>query len=96
VKRDLQPPLLTLRAEVLLARLAEEYMFAELFEAIVQSYAGENEARLRAMTAAHSHIETMSETLAARARLVRQEEITSEILELITGRLAGRAVASRR
>ena len=40
----------------LLARLAEEYMFAQLCEAIMLSFAAENEARMRAMIAARTNV----------------------------------------
>jgi len=75
-------PLLTLPPSVLLARLAEEYVFAELCEAVMQSFAAENEARLRVMMSAHTNVENRLDALTARARVVRQEEITNEIIEL--------------
>jgi F-type H+-transporting ATPase subunit gamma len=43
-------PLVTMPAATLLARLAQEYVFAHLCEAIMLSYAAENEARMRAMS----------------------------------------------
>ena len=84
------PPLTGLAPELLLAKLADEYVFAQLCEAIVLSFAAENEARLRAMTAAHRRVGDLTEELTGRSRRVRQEEITSEILELVAGRASGR------
>lgn len=81
-----QPPLVTLAPDILLARLAEEYIFAELCEAVVQSFAAENEARMRAMIAAKTNVETTLGDLVGRSRRLRQEEITSEILELSSAR----------
>lgn len=78
-------PLLTLPPQRLLAQLAEEYVFAELCEAIMLSFAAENEARMRAMIAARSNVDETLETLTARSRQIRQEEITSEIIELASG-----------
>lgn len=89
------PPLIGLAPEALLARLADEYVFAQLCEAIVLSFAAENEARLRAMTAAHRRVGELTEELTGRSRRVRQEEITSEILELVAGRASGGRGAGR-
>ena len=68
--------------QILLAELAEEYVFAELCEALTLSLAAENEARMRAMTAAKSNVAKMLDELVARSRQLRQEEITNEIIEL--------------
>lgn len=81
-------PLMTLSPEALLARLAEEYVFAEICEALVLSFSAENEARLRAMIAAKSNVENVLDDLVARSRRLRQEEITNEILELAEGALS--------
>jgi F-type H+-transporting ATPase subunit gamma len=76
------PPLISLPPATLLAQLAEEYVFAELCEALTLSLAAENEARMRAMSAAKSNVSKMLDELIARARQLRQEEITNEIIEL--------------
>ena len=77
------PPIISLPPQVLLAELAEEYVFAELCEALTLSLlAAENEARMRAMTAAKSNVAKMLDELIARSRQLRQEEITNEIIEL--------------
>jgi F-type H+-transporting ATPase subunit gamma len=76
------PPIITLPPAILLAELAEEYVFAELCEALTLSLAAENEARMRAMTAAKSNVAKMLDELVARSRQLRQEEITNEIIEL--------------
>ncbi len=76
------PPLISLPPGLLLAELAEEYVFAELTEAVTLSLAAENEARMRAMTAAKSNVSKMLDELVARSRQLRQEEITDEIIEL--------------
>jgi F-type H+-transporting ATPase subunit gamma len=77
------PPLVTLRPEALLASLAQEYVFAELCEAVVLSFAAENEARMHAMIAARNNVQEMLQGLEARYRRQRQEEITEEIIELV-------------
>jgi F-type H+-transporting ATPase subunit gamma len=76
------PPIISVPPQILLAELAQEYVFAELCEALILSLAAENEARLRAMTAAKSNVTTMLEGLVGRSRQLRQEEITNEIIEL--------------
>jgi F-type H+-transporting ATPase subunit gamma len=86
--RSVAPPLTTLPPGVLLSELAEEYAFAELCEALTLSLAAENEARMRAMSAAKSNVTKMLDDLVARSRRLRQEEITNEIIEL-GGRKAG-------
>ena len=93
--RNPSPPLVSLPPAILLAQLAEEYVFAELCEALTLSLAAENEARMRAMTAAKSNVSTMLDDLVARSRQLRQEEITNEIIELGARKAAGRPGASR-
>lgn len=83
--RAAAPPLVTLPPRMLLAGLAEEYVFAELCEAIMLSFAAENEARMRAMISARNNVMETLEHLTARARQLRQEDITNEIIELASG-----------
>lgn len=78
-------PLITLSPQALLAKLVEEYIFAELCEAVTLSFAAENEARMRAMIAARSNVEKTLDGLVIRSRQLRQEEITNEVVELATG-----------
>ncbi len=80
--RNPAPPIVSLPPQVLLAKLAEEYVFAELCEALTLSLAAENEARMRAMSAAKSNVAKMLDELIGRSRQLRQEEITNEIIEL--------------
>jgi len=84
------PPLISLPPGLLLAELAEEYVFAELTEAVTLSLAAENEARMRAMTSAKTNVSKMLDDLVGRSRQLRQEEITNEIIEL-----GGRKTGSR-
>jgi F-type H+-transporting ATPase subunit gamma len=55
------------------------------------SFAAENEARMRAMIAARTNVHNTLERLAGNFRQLRQEEITSEIVELSAGSLAAAA-----
>ncbi|WP_118135540.1 F0F1 ATP synthase subunit gamma [Oceanicella sp. SM1341] len=83
-------PLITLPPRELLDALVQEYVFAEFCEAITLSFAAESEARMRAMVAARNNVSNTLEELVATARRLRQEEITSEIVELASGALAQR------
>lgn len=80
-----QPPIIQLPAPTLLARLANEYVFAQLCEALSLSYAAENEARMRAMVAARENVRQRLDDLTASARRLRQEQITEEVIELAAG-----------
>jgi F-type H+-transporting ATPase subunit gamma len=84
-------PLTTLRPSVLLERLAEEYVYARVFEAATESFVTENEARVASMAAAKHNIEQMLGDLQAQERQVRQEEITAEVVEL-AGATRGRLI----
>jgi F-type H+-transporting ATPase subunit gamma len=78
-------PLITLPAGELVERLADEYVYAALCDAAMRAFAAENEARIAAMARARRNIDTMLETLTARERQVRQDEITAEVVELASG-----------
>jgi len=79
------PPLLNLPPRLLMQRLTAEYVFAQLNEAIICSYATENAARLQTMTAARDNISHRLDSLSREERLARQAEITAEIIELAEG-----------
>ncbi len=83
-------PLQNLPSETLLATLTDDYLHAQLCHSALHAFAAENEVRMRAMAAAHSHIEHKLVDLRANERLVRQEEITEEIIELVAGQTAQR------
>ena len=76
------PPLVTLPPRELIAGLAREYVFAELCEAVVLSFAAENEARMQAMIAVRGNVHKSLDELTGRYRRLRQEQITEEIIEL--------------
>jgi F-type H+-transporting ATPase subunit gamma len=82
LSREKTLPLVTLPPETLVTNLAQEYVFAELCEAVVLSFAAENEARVQAMISARSNVRKSLDELQARHRRQRQEEITEEIIEL--------------
>ncbi|NHO31458.1 F0F1 ATP synthase subunit gamma [Acetobacter fallax] len=79
------PPLLNLPPEKLMTDLTADYLFSRLCQAALHSFAAENEARSERMTAAHQEIERRLQDLEQRRRMVRQDDITSEIIELVSG-----------
>lgn len=86
-----QPPLITLPPSVLLARLAEEYVFTELCDAALTAFAAENGARVSAMLAAKGNLDHMRTDLQALERQIRQDEITAEVVELASEARAPRS-----
>jgi len=80
-----QAPLHDIEPGALFEKLAAEYVFALLTEAVAESIAGENAARFAAMQAACDNVSKKLEQLQSQARQARQEEITTELLDLITG-----------
>jgi F-type H+-transporting ATPase subunit gamma len=90
------PPLITLPPEQLLVDLAEEYVYAELCEEVMLSFAAENEARMRAMIAARANVARKLDELVGSFRRLRQDEITDEIIELSVGSTAAPAPASHK
>ena len=87
----LKPPLLNMAPEALLIELTAEYLHAELCNTTLHAFAAENEARMEAMAAARTEVERQLSTLQATERIVRQEEITAEIIELAAGEMASRS-----
>lgn len=83
-RADGQTPLMNLPPTDLLERLAVEYVHADLCEALMLSYAAENQARMQAMIAAHGNLQRTEAALTREFQRVRQEDITDEILELST------------
>jgi F-type H+-transporting ATPase subunit gamma len=84
-------PLVNLEPEALLAQLTAEYIHAQLCNAALHAFAAENEARMEAMASARHQIERQLSSLQGTQRLVRQEEITEEIIELASGETASRS-----
>jgi F-type H+-transporting ATPase subunit gamma len=86
-RRPISPriPLTNLAPAVLLERLVSEYIYAQLCQAAMLAFEAVNEARMLAMGAARTNIESKLDVLRQRERQCRQQEITAEILELATG-----------
>lgn len=87
------PPMTTLAPRALVESLAAEYVFAQLCDAAMHAFAAENEARMLSMAAAKTNIQSKLAELSRRESQLRQEEITTEIIELAAG---AEALANRR
>jgi F-type H+-transporting ATPase subunit gamma len=94
-KQARQVPLHNLPPRPLLEKLMAEYVFALLTEAAVESIASENAARFAAMESARDNVGKKLAGLQENARQARQTEITSELLDLMTGAEAMQAGAHR-
>ena len=69
----------------ILARLLPRYAEARLFAAMLESSASEHAARQRAMKAATDNAEDLKTTLTRVMNRARQDSITTEIMEIISG-----------
>lgn len=78
-------PLSNLSRETLLDGLVAELLFAELAHAAAESFASENTARLAAMESASDNVARKLDELRRIERELRQEEITTELMEVVTG-----------
>ncbi len=79
------PPLHHLATEELLERLAEEYLVARITRAVMESLASENGARLRMMETADRNIDHKLDALGRREQSLRQEAVTAELVDVVTG-----------
>jgi len=83
--RTSQTPLHHLPVQTLMDRLASEYLFAGIAQALMESLVSENNARLMTMDAASRNITETVEKLRHEERAARQEQITSDMLDVIVG-----------
>jgi F-type H+-transporting ATPase subunit gamma len=78
-------PMLGLPEKDLFDHLLHQYLFASFFRAFAQSMASENAARLAAMQSAEKNIMEMKERLEGSYREARQNLITSELFDIVSG-----------
>ncbi|MCX8048413.1 MAG: F0F1 ATP synthase subunit gamma [Methylohalobius sp.] len=78
-------PTFSLAAETLLAALFRQHLFISLFRACAESQAAEHSQRLVAMQLAEKNIAERLEGLTRSYGQLRQEQITSELLEVVAG-----------
>lgn len=94
-------PMFTLDEQRLFHLLIREYLFVSLFRAFAESLASENASRLASMQIAEKNIEERLRTLMTSSRRLRQETITSELLDIIAsfealrGKRPGRGAEKR-
>jgi len=79
------PPLHHLEPRVLVEQLVAEYVVAELAQFAIESLAAESSARMQAMSAARDNIERKLAELRRAEHRARQDQVTTELLDLITG-----------
>jgi len=76
-------PMFTMDETALFRALIREYLFVSLYRAFAESLASENASRLASMQVAERNIEDRLRSLTAESRQLRQETITSELLDSI-------------
>ncbi|HVB02011.1 MAG TPA: ATP synthase F1 subunit gamma [Acidimicrobiales bacterium] len=84
-------------SEELLELLVPQYAEVFLYQALLEASASEHTARQRAMAAATENAEELATTLSRIMNRARQDSITTEIMEIVSGaealRTAGKAVS---
>lgn len=79
------PPLHQLEIKELLTELAGEYLLLEISRTLIEALAEENRVRLNVMTAAARNISDKLDDLRQTERTLRQETITTELLDVVVG-----------
>jgi F-type H+-transporting ATPase subunit gamma len=69
----------------ILGELLPQYVVTKIFFALLESAAAENAARQRAMAAATDNADELIKVLTRQANRARQDEITTEIMEIVGG-----------
>ena len=72
-------------AQKLLAILAPKAVEVEIFQALLESQAGEHAARMTAMESATKNTEELIDQLTLDFNRARQAAITRELVEIVTG-----------
>jgi F-type H+-transporting ATPase subunit gamma len=70
---------------VILDELLPQYVITKVYAALLESAASENAARRRAMKAATDNADDLIKVLTRQANRARQDEITTEIMEIVGG-----------
>ena len=78
-------PTYTMDRDELLSALLRQYFFISLFSACAESQAAEHGSRLAAMQVAERNLNERIEKLTGQYRRSRQETITTELLDVVTG-----------
>jgi F-type H+-transporting ATPase subunit gamma len=83
-------PMFTMDAERLFPAVIRQYLWSSVYRAAAESLASEHASRLASMQAAERNIEERLEEQQAEFRRRRQEAITEELLDIVTGFEASR------
>ncbi|MFW6140431.1 MAG: F0F1 ATP synthase subunit gamma [Acidobacteriota bacterium] len=78
-------PSLFMDWEELFSALLQEYFFVSLYRASMESLASENASRLSSMQAAEKNIQERLDELNIKYQHQRQESITAELLDIVSG-----------
>lgn len=78
-------PTFTMERGSLFSSLIRQYVFVSLYRACIESMASENASRVASMQAAEKNIEERLDKLNALYRQQRQDSITSELLDIVSG-----------
>ena len=79
------PPLVYMDPVSILENLIREYIYVSLYRAFIESLASENALRLQTMERASRNIEDKFTELADLYNYLRQEAITNETIEILSG-----------
>jgi F-type H+-transporting ATPase subunit gamma len=78
-------PTFSMDRKRLLSDLLRQYFFVSIFQACAESQASEHASRLAAMQAAEKNLDEKLEEFAILFRRLRQEAITTELLDVVSG-----------
>jgi F-type H+-transporting ATPase subunit gamma len=78
-------PIFSMEREQLMARLLRQYFFVSIFRACAESLTSEHASRLLAMQSAERNLDNRIEELTLTFRRARQNAITSELLDVVSG-----------
>jgi F-type H+-transporting ATPase subunit gamma len=78
-------PTFTMKRETLLRHMLHQYLFVCVFRACAESQASEHASRLAAMQAAERNLDDRLQEVTTVFRRVRQNAITSEVLDVMAG-----------
>ncbi len=78
-------PMYNMDFDELLSALLRQYVLVTIYRAIANSVATENASRLQAMQAAENNIGDLLQELSTSYQLERQNSITSEVLDIVSG-----------
>lgn len=82
---DLGDVLYNPSAQVVFDQLVPQFIISRIFDALVQSYAGEHYARMNAMQSATKNADELLKKLSLQLNMARQTQITMEIAEIASG-----------